>query len=222
LFDFSRETVFEFLIRALVLFTAMPVHEFAHAYVATRLGDSTPGEQGRLTLNPFAHLEVFGSVMLFFTGFGWAKPVQVDIRNFKRPRIDMGLTSLAGPTSNLLMALLMIIIFKLILLPQLGENVPEAIYMLAQILETIAFINMSLAVFNLLPAPPLDGSKIFGLVLPEKIYYLMLRYDRIIAGVLMALLLFTDILDGPLRWLTVHLYWLLDLITAPLGRLWTS
>ncbi len=219
MFGITREMLFDFLVRALVLFTAMPLHEYAHGYVAVKLGDDTPREQGRLTLNPFAHLDYAGSLLLFFTGFGWAKPVMVDARNFKRPRLGMALTALAGPVSNTLMSLIMLIALKILLIAEPGGSMFRVASMLAQILYTIVMINTSLAVFNLLPVPPLDGSKIFGVLLPEKLYYAMMRYQHVISIALM-LLLFFGFLSMPLMWLTGRLLIVLDALTFPIELLW--
>ncbi len=219
MFGITREMLFNFLIRALVLFTAMPLHECAHGYVAVKLGDDTPRAQGRLTLNPFAHLDRIGSLMLFFTGFGWAKPVMVDARNFKRPRLGMALTALAGPVSNLIMSLVMLVVLKLLLIAEPGDGMLNMASMLAQIFYTIVMINTSLAVFNLLPVPPLDGSKIFGVLLPEKLYFAMNRYQQVISTVLI-LLLFFGFLSGPLMWLTGRVLFVLDALTFPIELLW--
>lgn len=218
MFGITREMLVTFFVRALVLFTAMPVHECAHGLAADKLGDETPRLQGRLTLNPFAHLDLTGSLLLFFTGFGWARPVEVDMRNFKRPRRDMALTSLAGPLSNILMALFVLIVYKLLMgfVPALRTGVyADAV---TTILGTMIVINIGLAVFNLLPVPPLDGSKIFGVLLPQKLYWGMLRYQQVISLVIM-LLLFSRVLSGPLSVATSAVFYALDFITRPINLL---
>jgi Zn-dependent protease len=199
----------------------MPVHECAHGFVATRLGDDTPRLQGRLTLNPLAHLDLTGSLLLFLTGFGWAKPVQVDMRGFKHPRRDMALTSLAGPLSNLLMAFIVLVFYKLLPVMIPISEMSTAVYTLADILFIVVTINLSLAVFNLLPVPPLDGSKIFGAILPDRLYYGMLRHQRVISGV-MIILLFLGVLGIPIGWLTNRAFTLLDTVTGQLELLWKS
>lgn len=208
-----------YFIRLLVLFTAMPVHECAHGLVADRLGDDTPRSQGRLTLNPFAHLDLMGSILLLLVGFGWAKPVEVDMRNFKHPRRDMALSSLAGPASNVLIALVGMIAYKVVLfgvMPAMRTDVSmEAV---ARIFVSVILINVSLAVFNFLPVPPLDGSKIIGAVLPEKLYWGMMRYQRQISTVLMLLLVF-NVLDGPIMFLSSKLFYFLDTVTLPIDML---
>lgn len=208
-----------YFIRLLVLFTAMPVHECAHGLAADRLGDDTPRSQGRLTLNPFAHLDLMGSVLLLLVGFGWAKPVEVDMRNFKHPRRDMALSSLAGPASNVLIALVVMAAYKVILFGVMPSMRTDAsMEAVARIFVSVILINVSLAVFNFLPVPPLDGSKIIGAVLPEKLYWGMLRYQRQISMVLMLLLVF-DVLDGPIMFLSGKLFYFLDIITSPIDML---
>ena len=213
--------MFDVFVRLIVLFTAMPVHECAHGYIASRLGDNTARYQGRLTLNPFMHLDPLGSVLLLFTGFGWAKPVQVNPRNFKHPRRDMALSSLAGPVSNIILALIVMVVFKLCLglgytsAMRSGSN---ALYTILQMLSIMISVNLSLAVFNFLPIPPLDGSKIFGAILPEKYYFFMMQYERYVF-IALFLLLYTGILSTPLRFLTGLLYSLLDIITMPVSWL---
>jgi len=205
---------------AIVLFTAMPVHECAHGLVADRLGDDTARLQGRLTLNPFVHLDPIGSVMLIFAGFGWAKPVQVNTRRFGNPKRDMALTALAGPVSNLLMALAVMILFKLTLIFEFPYSLLRGnSYVVMQLILQVLYINLYLALFNLLPFPPLDGFKIFGGLLPSKYYWTVLQYEQYIAYVLFFLIIFTDILSTPLIAGADALFRLLNLITRPLDWL---
>lgn len=214
----TSQRLFTMVARAVVLFTAMPIHECAHGLMADRLGDDTPRRQGRLTLNPFAHLDLLGGVLLVFTGFGWAKPVQVDPRNFRKPRRDMAVTSLAGPLSNILLGLALMILYRVWgnFLPLLRNS---AIPMYVEILiNAMVYTNLYLAVFNLLPVPPLDGSKIFGAVLPDRYYFTVMRYERFIAIALMVLL-FTGVLTKPLSYMANLLYTLIYIITFPLGRI---
>ena len=132
-------------------------HEFSHGYMAYRLGDHTAARNGRLTLNPLAHLDPIGSLMILFVGFGWAKPVPVNPANFSNPRTDMMKVALAGPASNLVLAFLagMILRFVNITEIMIGETFIQIIYF-------FMYINIALAVFNMLPVAPLDGSQIFG------------------------------------------------------------
>lgn len=142
---------------ALALLLAITVHEFSHAWVANYLGDPTAKKAGRVTLNPLAHLDPLGTIMLLLVRFGWGKPVPINPNNFKNPKLGSALTALAGPTSNFLLANLLAIIFKLGHLTgtPFGAFLVLAIYM-----------NLVLMVFNLLPIPPLDGSKFFALFFP--------------------------------------------------------
>lgn len=219
MFGISQEMLMTYFIRLLVLFTAMPVHECAHGFVADRLGDDTPRSQGRLTLNPFAHLDLTGSLLLLFAGFGWAKPVEVDMRNFKHPRRDMALSSLAGPVSNVLIALLGMVVYKVLVFGVIpATRFSSSMESLADILISVIFINVSLAVFNFLPVPPLDGSKIIGAALPAKLYWGMLRYQRQISMALMLLLIF-NVLDKPIMYLSRRLVYFLDIVTIPVGML---
>lgn len=215
----GRQTLFEWLVRALVLCACLPVHEFAHAYVADKLGDDTARRQGRLTLNPIRHLDLWGSLLLIFVGFGYAKPVPVDARRFRHPKRDMALTAAAGPLSNILMSTLLLAVFKMFFYTGLSNIRTVAIFL--SILEIIIIVNLGLAVFNLLPIPPLDGSKLLGAILPDRIYYRMARYDRMIV-IALFVLLWTGVLSTPLSFLRGQLLVLLDVVTRPIDILFAG
>lgn len=194
-----NETILDYLIKALVLFTAVPVHECAHAWVAEKMGDDTGRKQGRITLNPFAHLTLWGSLMMILVGFGWGKPVMVDSRNFKNPKKGMVLTSLAGPASNFIMAFLSMIVYKVLAFLSFAKD-SSTLDMLATVFVYITLINISLAVFNFLPIPPLDGSKIFNAILPEKWYFTIMKYENFIF-IAVIILIYSGLLDKPLDYL---------------------
>lgn len=162
-----------FLVIAIGLILAISIHEYAHAAAADRLGDPTPRAMGRLTLNPRAHLDPLGTLALLFLGFGWGRPVGFDPYNLRSPRRDSALIALAGPASNLLFALVLSIIIKL--LPS---------YLLSTIGYVLISMNITLAVFNLVPIYPLDGEKILGGLLSPSLYReyatIMQQYGTII------------------------------------------
>lgn len=177
-----------------VIFCILPLHELAHAWVANRLGDPTAKLEGRLTFNPLASIDPRGAMWLLLVGFGWAKPVPVDPRYFKKPKRDMALTALAGPVANLLAAFVGALVYVPVafFLPNWG-----IVRFLMVALSYYITVNVSLAVFNLVPIPPLDGSRILGGFLSDRMLQKYYSYQNVLSMILMLLLL-TGALSGPL------------------------
>ena len=194
-----------------VVFISSPVHEYAHAMTAVKLGDPTPKYTGRTTLNPLAHIDYIGALLIFLFGFGWAKPVQVNPRYFKNPKRDMAVTALAGPVSNVLLGFVFYVFYKL-----LGYAPSTApIYYVTFFCLQVVYINITLAVFNLIPIPPLDGSRIVYIFLPTKIYFGIMRYERYIMIAMFILLwfgAFSNILGTLSVWLLSGMNWLIRLL----------
>lgn len=166
---FSNYNIIGILLELPAILFALSIHEFAHAYAATRLGDETPGKYGRLTISPWAHIDPIGFICLLLLHFGWAKPVIIDPTAFKNPRRDEIIVSLAGPFSNMVSAILFGGILKLMMrfAPQLFaiENLGQPLFLM---LVYFILLNLGLAVFNLLPIPPLDGSHLISVAIPDR------------------------------------------------------
>jgi Zn-dependent protease len=162
-----------FFVSIIGLLIAITIHEFAHAFTADKLGDPTPSLQGRITLNPLAHLDPVGTIMLLLFGFGWGKPVNFDPHNLRNPRKDAAIISLAGPASNILLATILGILTKVLTSP-----------FLIGLLYPLIYINLVLAIFNLVPVFPLDGEKILSGILPRNLSFefqaVMQRYGTLI------------------------------------------
>ncbi len=171
-----------------VLF-ALSVHEFSHGYVAYKLGDPTAKNYGRLTLNPIKHLDIFGAIAMLIVGVGWAKPVPVNTRYFKKYKRDTALVAIAGPLSNVLSAfvgtLLYYLIIKFIMTLKPDVFLSPLWSGISEIIVSFIFVNVGLAVFNLIPIPPLDGSRIVDSFLPQKLLVLYHKYERYISLILL-------------------------------------
>ncbi len=184
-----------------VILFSLSFHEFSHGWVAFRFGDPTAHQHGRLTLNPLAHLDVFGTLALYFMGFGWAKPVPVDIGRLRNPKRNATLVALAGPGSNFLLALICGISFSILIkMAAGGTQVPTIIL---KVLQVGLFINITLGVFNFLPIPPLDGSRILEGFIPYEHRHIVLKMEQVGPMVLIGLIAFGWITGFSIIWMVM-------------------
>ncbi len=190
-----RDLGFAIVYVLIALVTSLTVHEAAHALVASWLGDDTPKKMGRVSLNPLAHLDPLGSLMILFVGIGWGKPVQIDATKLKpNAQIGMALVAIAGPISNLILAVLGALVLRthwLTFTPQKffafgGQNY---YFSAGYLLETFVILNLGLMLFNLIPLAPLDGSRLWQILLPEKIYWQYARVEIFAAFIVIGLVL---------------------------------
>lgn len=205
---FAVNNITIIIITALAALIALTVHEYSHGLAAYKLGDPTAKNLGRLTLNPIKHIDVFGALCMIFFRFGWAKPVPIDPRYFKKPKRDFAITALAGPLSNLLMSLISALVYLLVW-NVFSDKIFTSAFAFRAVENLLLFIyafhavNLGLAIFNLIPIPPLDGSRILNIVLPQRTYFAIMRYERQIYFGLIAWLFLGDILKSALLSLPV-------------------
>ena len=214
----SQETMVKYLVRLFIIFMILPLHEYAHARTAYKLGDDTAMYQGRMTLNPISHIDPIGALCLLLGGFGWAKPVPIDPTRFNRKhsmRFGVAVTALAGPVSNLIAAFIGKIIYRFYILSSLyqnyradvlaGEGVKNGPAMLEYMLAVFVTVNIGLAVFNLIPIPPLDGSKILSYFTGPKVDRWFAQNAQIVRIIFLVIIV-TGILSVPLGIVS----WLVD------------
>ncbi|MBQ7046796.1 MAG: site-2 protease family protein [Oscillospiraceae bacterium] len=217
---------YELIAKLMIIFLVFPVHEFAHAWAAHKLGDTTAAYSGRLTINPLAHIDIIGAIFLILTPFGWAKPVPVNPLKFKNSRKGMAITAAAGPISNLLFALVAFIPYRIIetyltdieFYLSTSEQTYETLSVILQILAFFVSVNIGLAIFNLIPIPPLDGSKVLSHFAGPKYDRFMYQNQMIIKAVFF-LILITGILDRPLNFIGGFVIDFLYLITDFIPKL---
>ena len=212
-----RQLQFGSLLDMIVIVAAsllcITVHETCHGLAAYWMGDDTAKRLGRLSLNPLHHVDLMGLVMMALVRFGWAKPVPIDMRRFRNPKLGMALTALAGPVSNVLLMILAMLLRSVIFVPYLMTN--HSVWRYGVLfLEYVAVLSAGLAVFNLFPVPPLDGSKVLFAVLPDRYYDKLMLVERY-GMILLALLLIGGILDQPLMFLRGKLLDVAEQITEP-------
>lgn len=196
--NFMNMDISSILASLIAVILAMSIHEMAHGLVSWWLGDPTAKMRGRLSLNPFRHIDWIGLLCLFFFGFGWAKPVPIDSRYYKDEKAGIIWTSFAGPAANFLLSFLCLLIYTLLIRFAYGAWLTTWFgHFILSVLYTTAVISAGFGIFNLIPIPPLDGAKIFWAFLPDKDYYRLMRGNQWLNLVLL-LLIASGLLSGPL------------------------
>lgn len=231
------ETVIYYLLSAIAALIALTVHEYCHGYAAYKLGDDTAKNFGRLTLNPIKHLDPYGAICMVLFHIGWAKPVPINARNFKNPKRDFAITAAAGPASNLILGFISAFVYLLVFVfvrDMTFETKNFTFHLINNLLNFIFIfhsVNIGLGLFNLLPIPPFDGSRLLNLFLPPDIYFKIMNYERKIYYGVLAWLLLGDYAANGVRMIPLVannqiLYWLAGILSLSdiLGTviLWVS
>ena len=206
----------DMVLRVAAILICLIIHEVSHGLAAYFLGDPTAKQNHRLSLNPLRHLDLFGTLMMVAVGFGWAKPVPVDPRYFKKPKQGMAITALAGPVSNFVLAFLSAIAVNALSGAMTVKGQGTVLYTAARFFYLMVLLNIGLGIFNLIPFPPLDGSKVVAMFLPDQAYVKWMRLERYGMIVLMVLL-FTGVFDS---FLYAARTWLMDLMFDSTSFAW--
>lgn len=194
----------DILVAVIPSLLCITLHELSHGFVAYKLGDNTAKERGRLTLNPIKHIDIMGLLMMVVFKFGWAKPVPINMRNFKNPKRGMAVTALAGPLCNLLLTCVLLFIYGLVYIPLAKAGTASGDVVLETV-ATASYLSLALAIFNIIPIPPLDGSKVLFSLLSEKNYYKLMHYERY-GMILLLVVVATGVLGKPLSSVTGFVY----------------
>lgn len=224
LFSGDRNAIMSVLFCLPIVMFSLSFHEAAHGWAASKLGDPTARNLGRLTLNPIKHLDPIGFISMMIIGFGWAKPVPVNARNFDNPRVGMALTGVAGPASNFILALASILLYSISnvwysfsIFTGSSEGLISFIYCLTIFFYLSSYMNLSLMAFNLIPVPPFDGSRFFYLLLPSSWYFKVMKHEQtIMIVILVGFILLSRIGLNPVSFVADGLF---DLISTPLNKL---
>lgn len=217
--------VLQIITKILIIFLVLPIHECAHAWAAHKMGDETAAYSGRLTLNPLAHIDILGALCLLITGFGWAKPVPINPLKFKKQRFGIAITAAAGPLSNLAVSFIAMIIYRIVLslpggsgyfLSSAGDITGG--FVILYVLQFFILVNIGLAIFNLIPIPPLDGSKIISYFTSAKLDRWIYEHQLIVNAVFFAVII-TGILSKPLNIIGGYVYDLFWFITNFIPKL---
>ncbi|MCM1227827.1 MAG: site-2 protease family protein [Clostridium sp.] len=217
--------VLQIITKILIIFLVLPIHEYAHAWAAHKMGDDTAAYSGRLTLNPLAHIDIVGAICMLLTSFGWAKPVPINPLKFKKQRLGIALTAAAGPLSNLIVAFIATVVYRILTsLPNayelyLGDGTGiTPFFIVIFIVEFFIEVNIGLAIFNLIPIPPLDGSKVLS-------YFTSAKFDRwiyqnqMIVNLVFLGVIVTGILDKPISFVSDFIIDLFFFITGFIPKL---
>ena len=222
------DIIISLLLTVPIILISLSLHEAAHGYMAMKMGDRTAYNLGRVTINPAKHLDPIGSLCMLVFGYGWAKPVPINTRNFKDPKTGMAFTAIAGPVTNILLGIVGVLLYSVSIFafnsvfmnPNTGDFLVKVTYILCTFFYNFAYMNFLLAAFNLIPVPPFDGSRFFALFIPAKTYFAMMRYERqLMLAVLFGMMACSQFFGfSPFGWIAERAT---DSLSLLLFRLWS-